>query len=91
MKNVSDRKPVVLELRGVGKTFFCDSGKEVPALKDVNIAVRDGEFVAITGVTGCGKTTLLNLIAGVERYDSGEICFGNGLKLRAILLMYFMR
>jgi len=57
-----------LEVRDVTKTF----GQFV-ALSDVNVSVRQGEFVSILGPSGCGKTTLLRVIAGLEEQNKGSI------------------
>ena len=46
------------------------------ALKDISIAVEDGEFICLLGGSGCGKTTLLRLIAGLETHDEGQILLG---------------
>ncbi len=43
------------------------------ALSDINLTIRDGEFVSIVGSSGCGKSTLLNLIAGLDKPTSGRI------------------
>ena len=45
----------------------------VRALKGISINFRENEFVSILGQSGCGKTTLLNVLGGLDRYDSGEI------------------
>src|SRR5688572_13439738 len=45
-------------------------------LKDISIAIAEGEFVSLLGPSGCGKTTSLRCIAGFERPDSGRILFG---------------
>ena len=47
----------------------------IPVLQGVELSVNEGEFVAIIGSSGCGKTTLLHLLATLDRPDSGEICF----------------
>jgi len=60
-----------LELRGVSKTFWAD--KEVHTLEDVNLTIREHEFVVFVGPSGCGKSTLLNMIAGFDRPSEGEI------------------
>ena len=49
----------------------------VEAIKDLSIAIPDGEFVVLLGPTGAGKTTLLRLIAGLEKPDAGVIMIGN--------------
>ena len=43
------------------------------ALKDISVAIEDGEFICLLGGSGCGKTTLLRLIAGLETHDEGDI------------------
>jgi ABC-type Fe3+/spermidine/putrescine transport system ATPase subunit len=58
-------------LRGVTKAF-----EGVVAVDDVDLDVRDGEFLSLLGPSGCGKTTTLRLIAGFERPDAGEIFIG---------------
>jgi NitT/TauT family transport system ATP-binding protein len=72
--------PIALELCKVGKTFRSDTGANVKALEDVNLRVRQGEFVTLVGATGCGKTTLLNLIAGLDTPDEGSVHLGEGLR-----------
>jgi len=57
------------------------AGASIPALKDINLDVREGEFVCVVGPSGCGKTTLLNLLAGFQRPTSGEVLF-RGLPIR---------
>jgi len=73
-------KSIALELRGICKTFRSDTGDRVSALNDVNLLVHRGEFVTIVGATGCGKTTLLNLIAGLDTADDGYLSLGADLR-----------
>ena len=64
----------MIEITGLNKTFPA-RGKDAPveALKDVDLSVRDGEFLTVLGPSGCGKTTLLRIVAGLIRADSGSI------------------
>ena len=69
----------MVELAGVGRTYRSDSGLEVDALRAVDLSIRAGEFVVVVGPTGCGKTTLLNLVSGLDRPDAGAIRLSGGL------------
>ena len=62
----------MLEFRNIKKSYFV-GGIETVALDDISVAFRDKEFVAILGTSGSGKTTCLNIIGGLDRYDSGEL------------------
>jgi len=77
-KTQRNEQRAVLEVENVGKTFASDSGTIVRALHDVNFRVAEGELLTIVGATGCGKTTLLNLIAGIESANTGRIRFAEG-------------
>ena len=61
-----------LELTGLTKVFSTPSGPFV-AVRDVNAAIREGEFVALLGHSGCGKSTVLSIIAGLERATFGGV------------------
>lgn len=61
---------MTLVLKNVSKSF-ADSKEHV--LNQVNLEIKDGEFVCVVGRSGCGKSTLLNLIAGLEKPTAGEI------------------
>ena len=62
----------MLELKNITKDYEVGENT-VHALKGVSIAFRESEFVAILGHSGCGKTTLLNIIGGLDRYTSGDL------------------
>ncbi len=62
----------MLELKHIKKTYHVGD-IETKALDDVSVAFRQKEFVAILGTSGSGKTTCLNIIGGLDRYDSGEL------------------
>ena len=62
----------ILELQNVSKTFSV-GGMQSNILKDVNLQIEDGEFVAIVGYSGAGKTTLISMIAGLTRPTSGKV------------------
>ena len=62
----------MLELRDIKKTYVTGDEK-VEALKGINLKFRESEFVSILGQSGCGKTTLLNIIGGLDRYTSGDL------------------
>jgi multiple sugar transport system ATP-binding protein len=60
-----------IEIRNVSKTFGTYT-----ACRDVNLAIAEGEFVTLLGASGCGKTTTLNMVAGLEDASSGDILMG---------------
>lgn len=62
-----------LELRAISKTYSGGNNSQRPVLTDISLKVRDGECFAMVGGSGCGKTTLLNIIAGLLDADSGSI------------------
>ena len=62
----------MLELKNITKDY--PTGNEtVHALRGVSLSFRKSEFVSILGQSGCGKTTLLNIIGGLDRYTSGDL------------------
>ena len=62
----------MLKLKNIKKEYLTGENK-VEALKGINIEFRKSEFVSILGQSGCGKTTLLNIIGGLDRYTSGDL------------------
>lgn len=62
----------MLKLKNIKKTYISGDEK-VEALKGIDIEFRESEFVSILGQSGCGKTTLLNIIGGLDRYTSGDL------------------
>lgn len=62
----------MIEIKNIVKNYITGD-TTVNALKDVSIAFRESEFVSILGQSGCGKTTLLNILGGLDRYDSGDL------------------
>jgi len=64
------------------KTFIVED-RSLSVLEDINLTVREGEFVVIVGHSGCGKSTLLKIIAGLETQDEGGIVSHNGQPITA--------
>ncbi len=62
----------MLELRDIKKSYIVGD-TVTQALKGISVSFRESEFVAILGQSGCGKTTLLNVIGGLDKYDSGDL------------------
>ena len=63
-----------LELRNVNKTY----GAGLPdTLKNIELSIKDGEFLILVGPSGCGKSTLMNCIAGLETITGGAIMIGD--------------
>lgn len=67
-----DPLPVHLQLRNVGKVYHSMNG-DLVALANVNLDVREGEFLSLLGPSGCGKSTVLRCLAGLEDTSSGAV------------------
>ncbi|MDO4154169.1 MAG: ABC transporter ATP-binding protein [Clostridia bacterium] len=65
-----EKNAVIIDLKNISVSF---DGQ--PILKDLNLYIRDGEFITLLGPSGCGKTTTLRIIAGFLEPDSGEVIF----------------
>lgn len=78
--NSSMEPKVVLEARGIKKSFSTPHREKIHVIDDVNLVLKSGESLSIRGESGAGKTTLLNLITMLERPDKGEILWeGNAV------------
>ena len=71
-----------MEINGISETFFSDKGY-FTAIKDVSFDVNDGEFLVILGPGRCGKTVLLNIIAGLEQQTEGKVVY-NGREWKGV-------
>lgn len=63
----------LIEIKSVDRTYIDANDHTVEALKDINLSIKQGEFISIIGPSGCGKTTLLRLLAGLDVPESGTI------------------
>jgi NitT/TauT family transport system ATP-binding protein len=72
-----------IELRNVTKKFATADGGTYTAIENLSLMVEDGQFCAVVGPTGCGKSTTLTLISGLERPSRGE-AFVHGEQVRGI-------
>jgi len=70
-----------LEIKGITKHFKLGKG-QIQALQDIHFEVKSGELICLIGTSGCGKTTLLRIIAGLEKQTSGQILL-NGKTIEA--------
>jgi NitT/TauT family transport system ATP-binding protein len=68
-----------IELSGVTKRFLTPAGTVFTALDDVNLVVEPGQFCAVVGPTGCGKSTTLTLVSGLDRPSAGRVRVGGEL------------
>ena len=62
----------MLQLNNIKKDYITGDAT-VHALKGIDLCFRKSEFVSVLGQSGCGKTTLLNIIGGLDRYTSGDL------------------
>lgn len=77
---IEDSKPPVDELKGNIEISHLNFRYEPDAplvLKDVNMSIKEGEFVAVVGTSGAGKTTLMRILLGFEKPESGSVFFDN--------------
>jgi NitT/TauT family transport system ATP-binding protein len=72
----SGRDAARIELCGVTRRFTSPAGKVFTALRDVDFTVEPGQFCAVVGPTGCGKSTTLGMVAGLDRPSAGTVRVG---------------
>ena len=65
----------LIQVQELYKSYRRDT-LEIPVLRNINLEILEGEFVAFMGPSGSGKTTLLNLIAGIDKPTCGKIIIG---------------
>lgn len=75
-KKTMDDQGVAVDIRGVNKRFVTQQGDHVTALHDINLTINKHDFICVVGRSGCGKTTLLNMLAGFEKPSDGELISG---------------
>ena len=76
-----------ITLSGVNKSF----GANFPVIRDVDLAIDDGEFCVFLGPSGCGKSTLLRMVAGLEMAYSGAIRIGERAVAKGVTEVTFDR
>src|SRR5258707_6519226 len=75
--------PAILSARHVTKSYDAGDAGNIVAIRDLSMAVEEGEFVCLLGASGCGKTTMLSLFAGFLLPTSGEVLL-NGTAITGI-------
>jgi sulfonate transport system ATP-binding protein len=75
-KTAAGRADARIELAGVTKRFLTPDGRPFTAIHDVNLVVEPGQFCAIVGPTGCGKSTTLTLVSGLDTPSAGAVTVG---------------
>jgi NitT/TauT family transport system ATP-binding protein len=63
----------LVRIAGLQKIYKTRDGNDIHALKDINLDIRDAEFISIVGPSGCGKTTLLKILAGILSRSAGDV------------------
>jgi NitT/TauT family transport system ATP-binding protein/taurine transport system ATP-binding protein len=74
-RTAMSKQGIAADIRGLQQRFTTQEGDEVIALHDINLQIKEHDFICVVGRSGCGKTTLLNALAGFEKPTEGEIIF----------------
>lgn len=71
-----ENNEVVIKCKNVSKSFYRTNGEEFQVINDFSINVKKNEFVVLIGPGQCGKSTLINIVAGLDQATSGEVAVG---------------
>ena len=74
----------IIEIKNLNKKYYSKKN-EVVAIDDINLEIKEGEYVSIVGPSGCGKSTLLNIIGGIDKKTSGEVIISSDIKIGYML------
>ena len=66
----------IIKLSKISKRFV-QSNKDIVVLKNINLKIKKGELISLTGPSGSGKSTLLKVLSGISSFKSGKISFNN--------------
>jgi sulfonate transport system ATP-binding protein len=67
----------LIKIQGISRIYFDTTGKQLDALQNVDLEIKKGDLISFVGHSGCGKTTLLRLIAGIDTPQSGNLFMEN--------------
>lgn len=73
----------IIRIKNISKTYDSKENITVDALNNINLEIKENEFICIVGASGCGKSTLLRIIAGLENATEGKIFYNNKELLKA--------
>src|SRR6478672_8735645 len=68
---------IAIRLQGISATFHHERRGDITAVKNLDLEIRPGEFLTLLGASGCGKTTVLRMIAGFQQPTSGKVRIGD--------------
>lgn len=74
----------ILEIKNLNKKYYSKK-KELLAIEDISLEIKEGEYVSIVGPSGCGKSTLLNIIGGIDKKSGGAVRISDGIKIGYML------